>query len=83
MSTSERRALREGLFKLEFVCICVHLVSSDTVKSVWETTSLHATLVSMVTGRVEVSEEVERTGCSEAEKGRCLQALNNDLWCVP
>lgn len=74
-----------------FVCICVRVASSsDTATSVWEKTSLQATVVSMVTGRVEVREEVERTGCSEAEKGRCLQTrsllphftLKNDLWCV-
>ncbi len=49
------------------MCAHVHPASSfDTTASVWEKTSLQATVVSMVTGRVEVREEVERTGCSKA-----------------
>lgn len=58
-----------GVYKLSCVLLCAHVhpvPSFDTTASVWEKTSLQATVVSMVTGRVEVREEVERTGCSEA-----------------
>lgn len=51
-------------------------------------TSLRATVVSMVTGRVEVREEVETTGEKKgrwemlADTHRLLLALKNGLRCV-
>lgn len=61
------RDLRGRGWKFKDVTImCSHntypLSSFDTT-SIWETTSLKVTVVSMVTGQIEVREE-ERTKCS-------------------
>lgn len=69
MSQTERSSLkktffkRSGLSKLSCVLLCTYIHS---VRLSGRKTSLQATVVSMVTGRVEVREEVERTGCSES-----------------
>lgn len=52
-----------------FSCVRTYIQHPHlTPQSVWEKTSLQAMVVSMVTGRVEVREEVERTGCSESAR---------------
>lgn len=59
--------LMGGGWKFKDVTVmCSHNInplSSFDTTSVWETTSLKVTVVSMVTGRIEVREE-ERTKCS-------------------
>lgn len=54
------------------MCVCVFLLyklaASSVDTSVWERKSFQATVVSMVTGGVDVREEVGRTGCSEAAR---------------
>lgn len=74
------RSFYKRLVKRERGGTCVHvrahviqhprLTPPPPPRLVWEKTSPQATVVSMVTGRVEVREEVERTGCSEAARGK-------------
>lgn len=63
---SWKKIVQVGVFKLSCVHTKIQRPHLTPPRLSGRKTSLQATVVSMVTGRVEVREEVVRTGCSEA-----------------